>query len=78
MNVHDVGIIKHLVQRQTPYPSTKADVSLETLIVEYTEQIAKLPKCTSVNLVKRDLIRVQDLHITENIIATVKISVWQN
>ena len=41
------NFIKHLVQRQTPCPSTKADVSLETLILEYTEQIAKVYKCES-------------------------------
>lgn len=41
------NFIKHLVQRQIPCPSTKADVSLESIIVEYTEQIAKVYKCES-------------------------------
>lgn len=41
------NFIKHLVKRQTPCPSTKADVSLDDLIIEYTEQIAKVYNCQS-------------------------------
>lgn len=39
------NFIKHLVNRRTPCPSTKADVSLDTLVVEYTGKAAKMYKC---------------------------------
>lgn len=41
------NFIKHLVKRQSPCPSTKADVSLDTLIAEYTGQPAKMYQCKS-------------------------------
>ena len=39
------NFIKHLVQRRSPCPGTKANVSLETVIAEYTQQIDKVYKC---------------------------------